>query len=82
MQILIVEGDVTKDEDVQRIIDTTVSKFHSIDVLVNNAGDYKVGGLETLTSEQFNQEYDLNVTSMFRTAKAARSHLVKSKGLY
>ena len=71
---------MTKDEDVQRVIGAAVDKFGHVDVVVNNAGDVAAGGLEGSSSELFNKMYDINVTSAFRMAKAARPHLIKSKG--
>jgi len=37
-RFLVVPTDVTKDEDVQRLVATTVAKFGRVDILVNNAG--------------------------------------------
>ena len=37
-RFLVVPADVTKDEDVRRLVATTLAKFGRVDILVNNAG--------------------------------------------
>ncbi len=37
-KIEILQADVSKEEDIKRIIDTALNKFQRVDILVNNAG--------------------------------------------
>lgn len=55
------EVDLTKDESVKESLEKTVQIFHSVDVVVNNAG-YGIGGaIEELTDEETRSSFDVNV---------------------
>src|SRR4051794_39834347 len=51
--LLVVALDVTDPGSVQGAIDATVTRFGRIDVIVNNAGNFKVGFFEEITPEDF-----------------------------
>jgi NAD(P)-dependent dehydrogenase (short-subunit alcohol dehydrogenase family) len=56
--LLAVKLDVTRPEDAQTAVQTTVRKFGRIDVLVNNAGDFYAGFFEELSSEQVRKQIE------------------------
>jgi len=47
-ETLVVQADLSKLEDIQSLINQTLNKFGSIDVLVNNAGFGRLDWLENL----------------------------------
>jgi NADP-dependent 3-hydroxy acid dehydrogenase YdfG len=49
---LVVAGDVSKSEDVGRIVEQTVSHFGGVNVLLNNAGVLHIGTAEQITEAQ------------------------------
>ena len=54
-------ADVTKDEDIQLMIDFTLDKFGRLDGVINNAG---IGGwspIEEMTREKMKEVYEVNV---------------------
>ena len=69
------KGDVSKDEDRARLIESTVAGYGRIDVLVNNAGVAPLVRADILeaTEESFDRVLDINLKSTFfmsqRTAK-------------
>jgi 3-oxoacyl-[acyl-carrier protein] reductase len=67
---VILQGDVSKYEDVKRIVQGFVSKFNKIDVLINNAG---ISPQYTKILEIPNEEWDLiidtNLKSVFLMTK-------------
>jgi 3-oxoacyl-[acyl-carrier protein] reductase len=66
-----VQADVTKAADVEGLFDTTLEKFGKLDVLVNNAGIYKFGPLESITEKDFHHHFNSNVLSVFLTTQQA-----------
>jgi len=52
-----VQGDVSKAADVKRLFEQTRASFGALDVLVNNAGVYQFGPLETVTEKEFHREF-------------------------
>ena len=79
-QLLIVAGDVSKEADVDKLIQTTIDKFGGIDVLVNNAAIAVMGGIEDVSFEQWNNQMAINAGSIFLTIKAALPYFEKSQG--
>lgn len=67
-----VGADVSKPEDIQKLIEGTKQAFGGkMDVLVNNAGVYAFAPLEAITPEQFHWMFNLNVLGLLLTTQAA-----------
>ena len=65
-------GDVSKDADVKRLVEFALSAFGGLDVVVNNAGTtHKNQPMLDVTEEQFDRIYQVNVKSLFLTARHA-----------
>lgn len=64
--ITVVDLDVTSDESVN----AAAATVGAVDVLINNAGYGLGGAIETLTTDQFEFQFDVNVTGVFRVTKA------------
>src|SRR6266516_62998 len=65
--------DVSKEDDVQRMVCETVERCGSIDILVNNAGLYAslaMRPFEQIPLEEWRHVMDVNVASMFLTCRA------------
>jgi uncharacterized protein len=73
-------ADITRQEDVDRLFDQTLSRFGRLDVLVNNAGRTDRGKLLDVTPEQFRELMELNLVALVRCTRAAVPHLLKTRG--
>jgi 3-oxoacyl-[acyl-carrier protein] reductase len=63
-------GDVTAPEFPERLIDTALSAFGGIDIVVNNAGYIWNGALHNHTDEQWQAMLDVHATAPFRILRA------------
>lgn len=70
-----VHGDVSKSADAQGIVDTAISQFGRLDILVNNSGVYEFAPLEAITEESFHKQFNINVLGLLLTTQAASKHL-------
>jgi len=72
-------ANVTKEQDIQNMIDTAVSSFGGIDILVNNAGimDNFIPAAE-LTDELWEKVFAVNVTGPMRAIRKALPLFIKN----
>src|ERR1700687_2105673 len=67
---LIVEADVAKPEDCDRVVELTLSEFGRVDILVNNAGIGTAFPATRETPEQFRRVIDVNLNGSYWSAQA------------
>lgn len=73
-------GDVSKDADVARLVATAIEAFGRLDVIVNNAGaTHRNQPMLDVSEEMFDRIYQVNVKSLYLTAKHAVPHFRKQK---
>lgn len=70
-----VQGDVSKAEQAQGVVDAAVKEFGKLDVLVNNSGVYEFAAIEEVTEEHYRRIFDVNVLGVLLTTQAAVKHL-------
>ena len=74
-----VPTDVTKKEDMQKLVDTAVSTYGRIDVLINNAGVMPLSPLERLKTDEWDQMIDVNLRGVLYGIAAALPYMKKQK---
>lgn len=75
-----VVADVTKAEDVQRLVQTTVETYGGVDILVNSAGVQRYGTVVETDEATWDEVMNVNVKGMFLTSKYAIPEMRKSGG--
>jgi 3-oxoacyl-[acyl-carrier protein] reductase len=66
-------------QEVENSIKQIISEFGRIDILVNNAGILRDGTLVKMTSEQWQQVIDVNLTGVFNCTKAVAPHMIEKQ---
>lgn len=64
-------GDLTDPAFPQRLVDTTIASFGSLDIIVNNAGYTWDNVIQKMTDEQFQAMLDIHLVAPFRILRAA-----------
>lgn len=81
-QAFAIQADVSKNSDVQDMVQTIVKTYGPIDVLVNNASITRhipMDDLEAATEDVWDELYAVNVKGMFFCARAVVPFMKKSK---
>jgi gluconate 5-dehydrogenase len=71
--------DVTREEEVARLVERTVSEFGRIDILLNNAGINIRAPIEELKPSDLEQVLRVNVTGPWLCARAVAPHMKKAR---
>ena len=79
VKLSVIELDVTKDSDVSAAFEKIIADTSRIDVVINNAGYGMMGPSETLTTDEFKHQIDVNLFGAFRVTNAAIPHMRKQK---
>ncbi|RXG69410.1 putative oxidoreductase [Armadillidium vulgare] len=80
IRVLLIEADLSKDEDSKKVVDETIQKFGKLDVLVNSAGCIVNGSVQSITMEDYDRQMLINVRSPLLMTKLCLPHLLKTKG--
>ena len=71
IEALVIEGDMTREADVQALAQRIDSEFGGLDVLVNNVGDFVLSKrFEEFSDDEISRLYDLNLRHIFSVTRA------------
>jgi NAD(P)-dependent dehydrogenase (short-subunit alcohol dehydrogenase family) len=74
-------ADLTIENDLKRLVDTTIKEYGKLDVLVNNAGSVFANPIkDDRVLEQFDKVFNIDIRSVVELIHLSIPHLEKSKG--
>ena len=79
VKTIAIQADVTKPDQVENMVQTTVSEFGSLDVIFNNAGTAIVAPAEEMSYEDLTKIIDLNVVGLFLCCQSAARVMIPQK---
>jgi len=72
------QADISQPEQVNAMVESAMSQFGKIDILVNSAGINIRGAIDVITLEQFQQVMSINVTGTWLCSRAITAHMKKA----
>lgn len=72
-------ADVSKQEDVERLVEATVERFEGLDILITNAGGPPAAPLTELSPADYEDAFRLNMMSAVRLCYAALPHMLRQE---
>ena len=73
-------ADVSKLEEVEKMVEALQKEFGRLDVLVNNAGICADRTLTKMTKEEWQKVIDIDLTGVFNCSKAALPLIIQNQG--
>jgi NAD(P)-dependent dehydrogenase (short-subunit alcohol dehydrogenase family) len=77
--LVLVDGDIGKQETAARVVEAAVNTFGTIDVLVNNAGIFLTKPFIDFTTEDFDALISTNLLGFFYITQRAVKEMLKQK---
>ena len=74
-----VQCDVSDEESVKAAVDTVLSRYKKIDILLNDAGVAQGGSVESLTTQQWDRSMNINVKGIYLMSKYVVPQMKKRK---
>jgi 3-oxoacyl-[acyl-carrier-protein] synthase-3 len=76
---MVIQGDVSSNDDAQKVVRMVLDKWQRIDVLVNNAGITKDRSLQKMTDDDWEQVIGTNLSGTFNTTSAALPAMINQR---
>jgi len=73
----LIQGDFSSIDDVRKVVDTCVETFGRLDVLINNAAVYFETPLASVSPEEWDKLFAVNLRAPFFCAQAAAKYMQK-----
>jgi len=78
--VLVSEGDVSKLADVQRVVRHAVERFGGVEILVNSAAVLHAGTAETISDEEWDETFNVNVRGIWLLSRQVIPLMRKAGG--
>lgn len=79
INIDIFRADVSKREEVEKLVSYTIEKYKKIDVLINNAGISQIKEFTQITDDDWNNMININLNSVFYMTQNVCKNMIRNK---
>lgn len=78
-ETMLLRADVSRVAAVEKMIDSTVARFGSLDILVANAGIWKEATIDKMSEEEWDETIDVNLKSIYACCHAAARVMLRHR---
>ncbi|MEG4199157.1 SDR family oxidoreductase [Microcoleus sp. Pol12A5] len=79
VETLLVQGDVSKEDDILRMVKSVIDKFGSLDILINNAGIQTESASHEVPTDEFDRVIAVNLRGAYLCARETIKHLLEQQ---
>ncbi len=79
-QVATIQADVSRPEDIERLVPTAVDALGGVDILINNAVTSTSARFDQLTDDQFRYHIDVKLMAYIRIARLVLPHMQAREG--
>lgn len=79
-EIYTVKANISKLNDIKRVVAKTVAKYKRIDILVNNAGGSSIGGINQINDELIEDYFQVKLLGYIRAAREVIPYMQQQGG--
>lgn len=79
INIDIFKADISKRDEVKKIVEYTINKYGKIDILINNAGISQIKEFTQITDEDWNRMINTNLNSVFYITQESCKNMIHNK---
>lgn len=73
----VIKGDMRNEEDIKSMVSQVVEEYGKIDILINNAGTWRGDDAEKVTTEDWKEVIDVNLTGPFIVSREVGKVMLK-----
>ncbi|MCX8182608.1 MAG: glucose 1-dehydrogenase [Candidatus Methanomethyliaceae archaeon] len=79
VEVLPIKTDVSREDEVLKMVKAALERFGSLEILVNNAGVASLSPSVDISFEEWKKVIDINLTGVFLCARAAAREMLKKR---
>jgi NAD(P)-dependent dehydrogenase (short-subunit alcohol dehydrogenase family) len=76
----VLPADVSRSDEIERVVERTAQHFGGVNVLLNNAGVLHIGTAEQITEQQWDETFNTNVRGLWLLSRAVLATMRKVGG--
>jgi len=78
-EAIMVKADVSRPDEVRRLVETVVNTFGTIDILVNNAAVMYYGSIMDMRDEELDRMWEVNVKGVIYCCREAARYMIEKR---
>ena len=78
--VVFIQGDVSKTQQCQEVINKAASQFDGLDIIINSAGIYMEKSIDDVTEDEFDNMMNINIKGTYFISKYAMPYLRQRGG--